>query len=427
MLDIRYIREHPEVVRQAAADKRIDDLDLDRLLEVDGRRRELIPRCDGLRSEVGRRAREAHRAPPEAQDELRQVAARCKAELKATEAELREVEEAFRQLMLRVPQPPAAGVPVGVDEADNVELERVGEVPAAATTPLDHIEIGRRLGLLDFERAVRIAGTRTYYLTGDGALLEAAVLRLALDRLLARGFRPFTVPVLVRPPAMVGTAYYPGGEEQAYQIEKDGLSLVGTAEVSLASFHLGEILDGEDLPCRYAAHSVCFRREAGAAGRDTKGLYRVHQFTKVEQVVICAADEDEQERLFRELVHNARDVVELLELPYRLVNVCTGDLGRGQQQKLDLECWMPSRDAYGETHSASRFGDYQARRLKLRYRARAGDRPQFPYTLNNTAIASPRILIPLLEIHQQPDGSVRIPEALRPYLGGRERLEAPAP
>jgi seryl-tRNA synthetase len=274
---------------------------------------------------------------------------------------------------------------------------------------------------MDFERAAKLAGSRTYFLRGAGALLEMAVLRLAFEHIQSKGFEPMLVPHLVRPLAMTGTAYYPGGEEQAYQIERDGLSLIGTSEVPLTSFHASEVLAEAELPKRYAGWSVCFRREAGTYGRDTRGLYRIHQFQKIEQVVLCRADAEESLRWHQEILYNSEEVLQMLELPYRVVNVCGGDLGRPQIQKFDLETWMPSRDSYSETHSASRFHDFQSRRLDMRYRGADGN-VSFCHTLNNTVIASPRILIAILENHQQPDGSIALPPALRPYLNGMERI-----
>jgi seryl-tRNA synthetase len=274
--------------------------------------------------------------------------------------------------------------------------------------------------LIDVPRAVKIAGSRNYFLRGDGVLLEEAVLRMALEHMVQKGFEPLTVPLLVREEAMYGTAYFPGGEEQAYSCEKDELYLVGTAEVSLTAFHGDEILDPKELPRRYVARSSCFRREAGTYGKDTRGLYRVHQFQKVEQVVVDVADEATSKAHHEAILRNACELVEALELPYRVVNVCGGDLGQGQVQKFDIETWMPSRGGYGETHSASRFHEFQARRLKLRYRGEDG-KPRIAHTLNNTVVASPRILIALIENHQQADGSIAIPKALQPYFG-REKI-----
>ncbi len=246
-----------------------------------------------------------------------------------------------------------------------------------------------------------------------------------MDTIVSRGFVPMTVPVLVRDEMMYGTGYYPGGEEQAYRCERDAKSLVGTAEVPLTAMYADEILEESQLPIRLAAVSTCFRREAGAAGKDTYGIYRIHLFDKVEQVVVCRADEAESEKHHHEIIANAEAVLQTLELPYRILQVCTGDMGQGKVEMYDLETWMPSRNCYSETHSASRFGDFQARRLNLRYRD-ANKKTLFCHTLNNTVIASPRILIPLLELYQNKDGSVTIPRALRPYMNGMERIETKA-
>jgi len=287
--------------------------------------------------------------------------------------------------------------------------------------PRDHVDLGESLDILDIARGVKLAGTRNYILKNEGVLLELAVLRLALDLMVERGFSPMIVPHLVKEEAMTGTGYFPLGREQAYAVEKDELFLIGTSEVSVTSFHMGEILDEKDLPRHYCGYSFCFRREAGTYGKDTRGLYRIHQFQKVEQVSVCVADEEVSVREHALLLGNAEALLQRLELPYRVVNVCSGDLGQGQVRKNDLETWMPSRGAYGETHSCSTFHDFQARRLGLRYRDADGQ-VRFCHTLNNTVAASPRILIPILELNQQADGSVVIPKALRPYMGGMERI-----
>jgi seryl-tRNA synthetase len=317
---------------------------------------------------------------------------------------------------------PASDVPEGLTEADNVEVRRWGEPPTFPFTPRDHVELGEALDLIDLKRAARIAGTRTYYLKNEAVLLELAVLRFTLDHMVRKGFTPLLVPHLVRDEAMIGTAYFPGGEDQAYRIDKDELNLIGTAEVPLTAYHYDEILSEAELPKRYVGLSACYRREAGTYGRDTRGIYRIHQFHKVEQVIICIADEQVSIAEHEGIVRNAEEVLQALQLPYRVVTVCGGDLGLPQVKKYDIETWMPGRQAYGETHSASRFYDFQARRLKLRYRDRQG-KVQYAHTLNNTVIASPRILIPLLEIYQQEDGTVVVPEVLRPYVGGLERIQ----
>jgi seryl-tRNA synthetase len=284
------------------------------------------------------------------------------------------------------------------------------------------MELGTSLDIIDMERGVKLAGSRNYVLKGAGAMLHQAILRLAVDQMVAKGYTLMTVPVLVNESVMYGTGYFPVGRDQAYLAERDGMSLVGTAEVPVTAYHSEEVLAESDLPRKYVAMSTCFRREAGAAGKDTYGLYRIHFFDKVEQVVLGPNDVARSIELHQEILRNAEDVLKALELPYRVVNVCTGDLGQGQVQKFDIETWMPSRNGYGETHSASRFYEFQARRLNIRYRASDGAM-KFVHTLNNTVIASPRILIPVLELYQNPDGSVTVPKALRPYMHGMERIQ----
>jgi len=420
MLDIRLIRENPEAVREAARRKRIA-VDVDRFLDLDRRFRELTAERDTIRAEQRKSGKEiATLSGPEKErrvSEMGELARR----LKESEAELAETERLRDELLAQMPNIPAPEVPEGRDDTENVEVRRWGEIPRFEFDWKDHVELGERQGWIDFARASRIAGSRTYFLKGDAALLELAVLRFALDRIMAKGFTPFIVPDLVKREALFGTGYFPGGEEQAYACERDGLHLAGTAEVPVTSYHMGEILAEADLPLRYAGFSTCFRREAGTYGKDTKGLYRIHQFQKVEQVVIGRDDVEESKRFHEEILRNAEEIVQALELPYRVVNVCDGDLGLGQVQKFDIEVWMPSRNAFGETHSASRFHEFQARRLSLRYRDAQG-KLHFCHTLNNTVVASPRILIPLLENHQKPDGTVRIPEALVPYMGGRRSI-----
>ena len=420
MLDIAFIREFPELVKAGAKIKRIQ-VDVDRLLEVDRQRRSLITAIEQLRAERNRKSKAVSSVPSSEREGLLAETRAITEQLKHSETALAPLEEEFERLMLQVPNVPAPDVPEGLTDADNVEVRRWGEPPAFSFTPRDHIELGEALDLIDVRRAVRIAGTRTYYLKNEAVLLELAVLRLTLDHMLRKGFTPMLVPHLVKDEAMIGTAYFPGGEEQAYRIEKDAMNLIGTSEVPLTAYHYDEILSEAELPKRYVGMSACYRREAGTYGRDTRGIYRIHQFHKVEQVIICVADEQVSIAEHEGIVRNAEEVLQALQLPYRVVNVCGGDLGLPQVKKYDIETWMPSRNAYAETHSASRFYDFQARRLKLRYRDRQG-RVHYAHTLNNTVIASPRILIPILEVYQQEDGSVIVPEVLRPYMGGIERI-----
>lgn len=420
MLDLKFVRSHPDVVKDGARKKRIE-CDVDRILELDERVRVLKHDSQTKKSEQNAKSKEI----PALQGEPKAAAIKAmKAigdEQKAIESEVKEIEAELTSLLLRVPNPPAPEVPEGADDTENVELRVEGTPTTFDFEARDHLELGRMHDMFDFERAARIAGSRTYYLKNAGALLELSVLRMALDHMVAKGFSPMLVPNLVRHEAMQGTAYFPGGEEQAYCTERDELYLIGTAEVPLTAYRGEEILPHEELPLRMVGLSNCYRREAGAAGRDTRGLYRIHQFQKVEQVIVCAGDEEASKRFHAEILANAEELLRKLELPYRVVDVCGGDLGMGQVQKYDIETWMPSRESFSETHSASRFHDFQARRLDLRYRDGDG-KVRFCHTLNNTVIASPRILIPLIENHQQADGSIRIPAALQPYLG-REVLE----
>jgi len=441
MLDIKFIRENAAAVAKAAADKKIA-CDIDALLAIDADRRSIQRELDALRTEVRKGGEQMAQfrnskspwykdavASGKSPEDINAMAANAQAGLnelkqriKPLEEREREVMETFDALMLTVPQPADADVPLGADDTENVEIKRVGDVPAFDFEPLDHVKLGESLGIIDIERGVKLGGSRNYALRGDGALLHQAVLRLAMDMMIERGFTPMQVPVLVREPVMYGTGYFPGGRDQAYLCERDELSLVGTAEVPLTAFYGDEILSLDQLPVKMCAVSPCFRREAGSAGKDTYGLYRIHLFDKVEQVIICENDVETSKRYHQEILANAEAVVQALGMPYRVVNVCTGDLGQGQVQKYDIETWMPSREGYCETHSASRFYEFQSRRLKLRYKD-ADNKTRFCHTLNNTVIASPRILIPILELYQNADGSVKIPEALRCYMNGRERIE----
>jgi seryl-tRNA synthetase len=421
LLDLKFIRQHPDLVKAGAEKKRLA-CDVDRILDLDARSRDLGQSVDEMRSQQKSAGKAISQAPPEDRPALAEAQKTLKADLKAAEEEQKGLTDELRRLLLLVPNVPAAEVPDGANDEDNVELCRVGEPRTFEFEPRSHIELGELHDWLDIERAARLAGSRNYVLKGDLSLLESAVLRLAMDSMVGKGFTPLSVPTLVRTETMVGTGYFPGGEDQAYRCdERDDLCLVGTAEVPITALHQDEILDGADLPLRFVAQSSCYRREAGTYGKDTKGLYRVHQFQKVEQVVIDVADEARSLEHHQEILNNAEELLVALELPYRVVNVCGGDLGQPQIQKFDIETWMPSREGYGETHSASRFHDFQARRLGLRYRGEDG-KVRHCHTLNNTVAASTRMLIALVENHQLADGRVAVPAVLQPYLGGRDVL-----
>jgi seryl-tRNA synthetase len=424
LLDLKWVRENPDVVRDAARRKRVQ-ADVDGLLAADASHREVLTQVEELRAELKAASKELGRMSPEERAGALDVQKAAKARLKELEGQEQELRARVQELCLWLPMPPAPEVPDGADDGENLEIARAGTPPAFDFEARDHVELGELLGIVDIPRGVRIAGTRNYLLLGDGARLEQAVLQLALEHMRQRGFELVSVPTLVSDACMTATGYFPGGEEQAYRCERDALNLVGTSEVPLTSIHAGETLAEKELPIRRIAVSPCYRREAGTYGKDTKGLYRVHQFWKVEQVVVGPADEDWSREEHQRMLGHATDLMDLLELPYRVVNVCTGDLGQGQVQKFDVETWMPSRGGYGETHSASRFHDFQSRRLNLRYKPDGGGKPLFCHTLNNTVVASPRVLIAILENYQQADGSVVVPDALRPYLG-QDRIEPKA-
>lgn len=418
MLELKFIRENTELVKKGARDKRFS-VDIDLLLSLDQELRPIKAHQEKLQAERNSISKDMPTAEAPSREALKRRVGEIKVELEDLNKQVKELEEKIYQLLLLIPQPASKDVPIGKDDSENQELRKVGTPPRFDFKSLDHIELAQKLNLVDFERGTKIAGARSYVLTGDGALLEQAVLRFTYDFLVARNYKPMSVPVLVTEKCMEGTGYFPLGRDQAYQVEKDQLALVGTAEVPLCSYFSDEVLDFKSLPQRVMALSGAFRREAGSYGKDTKGLYRVHQFQKIEQVIIAPASLELDQELHGELLKNAEDILIALELPYRVVYVCTGDLGQGQVRKHDIETWMPSRGNYGETHSCSSFYDFQARRLNIRYKDPEGQR-MVAYTLNNTAIASPRILIPLLENHQTQEGRIRIPKVLRPYLNGRE-------
>ena len=421
MLDIAFIRQNPDVVRAAVTNKRLS-LDVTALLEADRIRRENVAKLDERRARKNALSAAIPKAPAEERPKLVEEAKLVRGEIEKLEPELLLANQVFDDLMLRVPSIPRPEVPIGKGEDDNVEVRRVGTPTKFDFTPKDHIELMASLGLVNWDGPRRFAGQRSYALVGQGAILELAVTRLAVDILAARGLTIVLPPVMVKERAMTGTGFFPLGREEAYSIGADDLFLVGTSEVALVSLHADETLEEDALPIRYAGLSSCFRREAGAHGKDTRGLYRVHQFTKVEQVVFCLPDEEIAEKEHYTLLGNAEAILEKLEIPYRVAIACTGEIGLGQTRKHEVESWMPGRNAYSETHSCSTLGDFQTRRSNIRLRRKDGTLG-YPYTLNNTAVASPRILIPLLENHQQADGSVKLPKALVPYMNGVEVLK----
>jgi seryl-tRNA synthetase len=420
MLDKRFIREHPDEVKEAVRVKGIN-LDVDELLNLDQASRRLQGEVDQAQAHKKSAAKEYAKADDARRAQLKAEADDLDVRLKTLRELLAETSEKLNGLLLLTPTIPWLGAPVGPDESANVVIRTVGTPPEFGFRPLDHVDLLEKRGWADFARARKVAGERAYALISDLVLLERAVHSYALDLLRDKDFTVVSVPSLVRDEALIGTGMFPAHREETYAIPADDLYLAGTAEVALVGFHSNEILDHRQLPIRYAGISPCFRREAGSAGRDVRGLLRVHQFEKVEQFVICAADVTESDRWHAELLGTAEQLLQGLGLAYEVMEVSTGDMGAGKYRMNDINTWMPSLGAYRETHSCSSLLDWQARRANVRYRDADGT-PRFAYTLNNTADATPRILAALVENFQTAEAQVRIPEVLRPYLGGRELL-----
>ena len=416
MLSLHFIRENIDLVRRAVGEKYVA-LDLDSLLALDGDVRELKTRVDTLRRQKNEISDGFRTASPEDRPALGQRAKAVGAEIGEAESSLAEKQAELDALMLRVPNIPWEGAPVGPDESFNTVVRTEGRIPDFDFEPRDHVTLAEMNDWVDLSRVVQVSGSRMYALKGRLALLEQALMFWAQQRLSAEGFTPITVPALVRGQAFLQQGHFPGHEEETYEVPKDELWLAGTAEIALTSLHTGEILEGAQLPILYAGYSPCFRREAGSAGRDVRGLLRVHQFYKVEQYVICADDPGESAKWHERLLANAETIVRELEIPYQVVETSTGDMGLGKYRMNDIESWVPTLGKYRETHSCSTLHDWQARRANLRWRD-SDRKVRFVHTLNNTAIASPRILVPLLENHQTADGRVRLPKALQELMGG---------
>jgi seryl-tRNA synthetase len=429
MVDLKDLRENPEKYRRGAELKGAR-VDIDAILRADEQARSAQRQFEQFRAEQNEASKliGQTKEPAEKQSRIARVG-ELKEQVKSSEEHWKAASAGLDKLLLQVPQPPDDDVPAGKDASENVVLYRWGQPRKFEFKPKSHLELGEALGILDFAAGVRLSGTRSYFLKGAGAQLHWAMLRLAMDLMVnEKGFTPMSVPVLVRDEAMRGTGFFPAGREQTYHVAEDDLFLTGTGEVGLTAYHMGETLDEKELPKKYTTISTCFRREAGTYGKDTAGLYRVHQFDKCEQVVICKNDVAESKRWHQEMLSYSEEVLKRLNLPYRVIQCCTGDLGVKNASMMDVETWMPSRQnpkdpdsGYGETHSASRLYEFQARRLNLRYKGADG-KLRFCHTLNNTVVASPRILIPVLENYQNPDGSVTIPDALRVHMNGRDRI-----
>lgn len=418
MLSIDFIRENKERVALAAKNKN-RKVDLDSILQLDDSRRALIGQVQKLREERNSLASAGsdESARERVEDPERSRRGRViKDELKKLETELTEVETKLNNLLLTVPNVYLDEVPVGTDESGNVETSKWGSVPEFDFTPLSHIELGEKLDLIDLKRGTKVSGFRGYFLKNEAATLQMSLMMYVLNKLIAKGYTPIIAPAIVKSFTLLGNGQFPWGKDEVYALNDDDAYLAGTAEVPVTAYFANETFDEKDLPKKFVAFSPCFRREAGSYGKDTKGLYRVHEFFKIEQVIIAKADIEEAKKMHEELQVNCEEILQELQLPYRVLLMCTGDMGEPQMKKYDTEVWMPSRAGYGETMSNSIMGDFQTRRLNIKYRDADGNM-HFTYSLNNTAIAFPRILIPLLENNQQKDGSIKIPDALVQYTG----------
>jgi seryl-tRNA synthetase len=419
MLALDFVKANRATVERAIRDKGVD-LDLDELLKLDTQVRGLKTEIESLRAERNTISARFPKASPEEKAELGRKAKEAGARAGVLETELSEKEAALKALMLKLPGFPYEGAPVGPDESFNTVIRAVGEPPRFDFEPLDHVALIERNGWADLSGVTQVSGSRTYCLKGALALLETKLMGWALEKIADSGFTPITVPAIAREQAFLNQGQFPGHEEETYQLPNDDLWLSGTAEVVLTSLHSGEIIEADKLPILYAGFSPCFRREAGSAGKDVRGLLRVHQFVKVEQYVICEADEARSAEWHARLLALAESLLSDLEIPYQVIETSTGDMGLGKYRMNDIESWVPSLGKYRETHSCSTLHDWQARRANIRYRGADG-KVRFAHTLNNTALASPRILVPLLENHQTADGRVRLPSAIQ-QLMGREYL-----
>jgi len=405
MLDVKFIRQNPDKVKEACKKKQVD-CDIDRILELDEKKREYLKKVETLRSEQNKLGKEGIKKAQE-----------IKAKIKEIEPELEKIEKEFQDLMLQIPNPPFEDVPVGKDESGNVILREVGEKPNFDFKPKDYLEIAEKLDLIDIKRAAKVAGTRFGYLKKEAALIELALINLAFDTLVKQGFIPVIPPVMLKPEMARGMGYLEQtDEEEAYFLPEDNLYLVGTAEQSVGTMHSDEVFKEKDLPKRYVAFSTCFRREAGAYGKDTRGILRVHQFDKIEMFSFLKPEDSQKEHQF--FLEIEEKLMRALKIPYRVVQICTGDLGVPAANKYDIEAWMPGQNQYRETHSTSNCTDFQARRLNIRYKDKSG-KLNFVHTVNGTAFAIPRPLIAIIENYQQKDGSIKVPEVLQKYLNSK--------
>mgnify|MGYP001572976253 CR=1 FL=1 len=409
MIDIKLLRDNPDLIKKAIARKGYK-IDVDAIIDLDKRRRKLLQEIESYRRE----AKGIASAGADVSEENKEKGGELKEKIKVKEKELKVIEDDFFAKFAEIPNPASEDVPEGTCEKENKELRIVGERRGFDFGPKDHFELAQMHNLVDFEAGAKVAGSQSFFLKNDAAMLELALVHYALDILKKEGFEIIFTPDLAKSKFYLGTGYLPkGGEAQIYQIEDSDLGLIATAEVALAGYHADEVLDEKDLPIKYAGLSHCFRREAGAYGKYSKGLYRVHQFTKVE--MFCYAKPEESNKIHEEILSIEEKIFKGLEIPYRVVEMCAGDLGAQAAKKYDLEAWMPGRGDWGEVTSASNTTDYQSRNLNIKYR-KAGGETEFAHTINGTALATPRAIIAILENYQRKDGTIEVPKALQKYL-----------
>ena len=421
MLDLKFIRENAPLVKQTVVNKNLK-VDIDELLRVDAQLMTLKRESEALAAQRNAISAQIPKAPADQKPALVAQSKDVGAKLTEMTASMKPLEDALQLMLYQTPTIPAADVPVGKSDADNVVVKTWGEKTKFDFKALDHVDLMEKHGWADFKRVPNVSGSRTVGLKGDLVRLEMALWQYTLDILSKKGFTPFSVPALAQEAAFFATGHFPFDRESVYELPKDKLYLAGTCEVVLNSLHSGELLSDADLPIRYAGFSPCFRREAGSAGKDVRGVIRVHQFYKVEQYVLCRNDVAESEQWHKTILANTEEILQGLEIPYQIVACCTGDMGAGKYRMHDVESWCPSENKYRETHSCSTLLDWQARRTNLRYRDSKTGKVEYCHTLNNTGLATPRVLVPFLENHQQADGRVRIPAALQPYMAGAQWL-----
>lgn len=414
MISLDLLRSNPNSYKQAAKNKN-RSVDIDRILTLDSEIKQLEAQVQELRTERNKLAKIGKTDPEGSRAKGKEL----KDKLKVIEEKLGTWHSELGTLLSYLPNIPLPEVPIGADESQNVEIKKVGVLPDFTFTPKDHIALGTHLDIIDTDRGSKVSGYRGYFLKNEAAVLHTAVLLYVMQKLMMKGYTPVVAPAIVKAFTLFGTAQFPWGEQEVYKLNDEDAYLAGTAEVPVTSYYANEILPESVLPKKFVAFSPCFRREAGSYGKDTRGIYRLHEFFKIEQVVLCKNNIEEAKHIHEELQQNCEEILQDLELPYRVLLMCTGDMGEPQMKKYDTEAWMPSRNAYGETMSNSIMGDFQTRRLNIRYKTKDG-KVEYCYSLNNTALASPRILISLLENHQQEDGSIKIPSKIQSICGFTE-------